>query len=293
MIRLILIFAIGIVFGVTQIFAEKLNSEWVRKDGKILKSAVEFIQKNDFSDSEIQNFLRSGKSGDWEPETELRGFGLKKSVRNFYGGYMTLNVTYIYYDDKPCKLIFSVGEEAFGKIKASLVKKTRKDFQNLFELKTNNAGNFSYSEYRFERDFSENYEKFAQHKKSIVGEIKNISIPGEYQKYYDFLFSAESSDEYGYIGGEAAQKTTGTIALEKLLELKDKNVFLNLLKGDSPSGRMYAAEGLLTLENSQASVDAINKVFLPLIAEGVTYSTIDGCFVETGVEYRLFEYKSK
>ncbi len=49
----------------------------------------------------------------------------------------------------------------------------------------------------------------------------------------------------------------------------------------------------MTLENSQASVDAINKVFLPLIAEGVTYSTIDGCEIETGVEYELIEYKGK
>ncbi len=82
----------------------------------------------------------------------------------------------------------------------------------------------------------------------------------------------------------------GRKAMEELLKLNDKQVFINLLKGNNPCGRIYAAEGLLRLENSQENVKTINSIFSPLIEEGITYSTIGGCIVVSGVNYKLYEY---
>ena len=76
---------------------------------------------------------------------------------------------------------------------------------------------------------------------------------------------------------------------EELLKLNNKQVFINLLKGDNPCGRIYAAEGLLRLENSEENIKIINSILSPLIEEGITYSTIGGCRVAS-VKYKLYTY---
>ncbi len=78
--------------------------------------------------------------------------------------------------------------------------------------------------------------------------------------------------------------------MEELVKLNNKQIFINLLKGDNPCGRIYAAEGLLRLENSGENIKIINSIFSPLIEEGITYSTIGGCIVTSGVKYKLYTY---
>lgn len=74
-------------------------------------------------------------------------------------------------------------------------------------------------------------------------------------------------------------KPDGRIAMEKLLKLNDKDIFISLLKGDHPAGRIYAAEGLLRLENSKENVDLINQIFSTLVRNGIRYTTSHGCII--------------
>ena len=77
--------------------------------------------------------------------------------------------------------------------------------------------------------------------------------------------------------------------MEKLLKLNDKTVFISLLKGDNPSGRIYAAEGLLRLENSKENVDLINQIFSTLVRNGIRYTTSHGCII-MDEEYEYYKY---
>ena len=79
--------------------------------------------------------------------------------------------------------------------------------------------------------------------------------------------------------------------MEKLLKLNDKNVFISLLKGDNPTGRIYAAEGILRLENSKENVDMINSIFSTLVNDKIKYSYAVGDMAGASY-YQFFEYDS-
>ena len=271
------------------IFAsETINPLWIKKDETIIKTTLEFIKSKDFTDEKIKKLINKNKPFDIESHNQ--GFGLQKFSGSLPGGYMSIYITYISYNNEPCKLIFYITKYEFDKTKKYINKKLLKNFLNKFSVMESFYDRDIY--YRV-IDFPDNYKKFQEHKKNIIGDIEKIFLSTEYQKYYDFLFSCENETEYGYIGGIAAEKPMGRKAMEELLKLKDKRIFINLLKGDNPCGRIYAAEGLLRLENSKENIEIINTIFLPLIEEGITYSTIGGCIICLGVNYELYKYDEK
>ncbi|MBQ2552039.1 MAG: hypothetical protein II563_04215, partial [Treponema sp.] len=71
----------------------------------------------------------------------------------------------------------------------------------------------------------------------------------------------------------------GRIAMEKLLELKNKDIFINIIKSDNPTGRMYGMEGLLRLDNSSKNMDVVNEVFEKLIKDKISYEAQSECIV--------------
>ena len=200
---------------------------------------------------------------------------------------MSIYIKYIAYNNEPCKLIFYMTKYDFDKIKKSIDKKLLESFLKNFSLTKNTYDTEIYCK---AFDFPDNYRQFVENKKNLIGDIKELSLPKTFQKYYDFLYYCENETEYGYIGGIAAKKPMGREAMEELLKLNNKQIFINLLKGDNPCGRIYAAEGLLRLENSEENIKIIHKSFAPLIEEDITYSTIGGCIVISGVKYELYKY---
>lgn len=274
------------MFALFPIFASStMNRSWLQKDEAIINSTLKFIKTKDFEDEKIKKLIYKNKVLDIESHEQ--GFGLQRFSGGIPGGYMGINIEYIAYDGAPCKLIFTVYKDDFDKIKDHIDKKISKEFLRNFSSGKNCYGTDVYSKVI---DFSGNYKKYLEHKKSLIGDIKKLSIPKEYQKYYDFLFYCEYKTEYGYLGGIAAEKPLGREAMEELLKLNDKQIFINLLKGDNPCGRVYAAEGLLRLENTEENVNIINEILSPLIEEGITYSTIGGCIVISGNKYQIYEY---
>ena len=275
-----------IVISVFSIFgSETINPVWIKKDETIIQSTLEFIKNKDFTDEKIKKLIYKNKVIDIESHNQ--GFGLQKFSGSLPGGYMSMYITYIAYNNEPCKLIFYIDEEDFNQIKKSINKKVLSNFLKDFSLMKDFYDSDIYCKII---EFSDIHKQFLDHKKQMIGDIEDIQLPKEYQKYYDLLFSCEEEIHYGYIGGIVAEKPIGRKAMEELLKLDDQQIFINLLKGDNPCGRVYAAEGLLRLENSEENIQIINTVFSPLIEEGITYSTIGGCIVISGMDYELYKY---
>lgn len=248
-----------------------MNMEWVHKDEAFLRSTLDFIEKNDFTDSSIRKF-----TGIVNDNPIQLGFGLQQYSRTTNGGgYMTVSCRYVVFREQPIKLIVSI--YGYDRIENLIGADLQERYSRLFLRGT----------YRYENDL--NYEKYKSYKKEIVGECEAVVIPQEYKKYYDRLYNADGTDMYGYYVGIAGSKPAGREAMEKLLKLNDKVVFISLLKGDSPTGRIYAAEGLLRLENSKENVDLINQIFSTLVRNGIRYTTSNGCII-MGEEYEYYKY---
>ena len=254
---------------------EKLNQKWLKKDEAALSEAISFIEAGDFSDQTLRAF------GKCSVESRALGFGLERCERYISAGYLGVHLTYIADKNAPIKAVFTVSEDNFQRIQAELKKSVRSAFLKHFKLVQNFGWYSKTYEARFE--FPENYTKYAQKKEKIVGKSEPLSLSEEAQKCFDYLFSAETDGCYGFIGGYEAAVPFERTLMEKLLELKSEAVFLSLLKADNPEARIYAAEGLLTLNDSAENVDAINRAFAPHIADGIEYNTIDGCFMSSAL----------
>ena len=251
-------------------FSEEMNMEWVHEDEAVLRSTLDFIEKNDFTDSSIRKF-----AGIVNDNPIQLGFGLQQYSRTNERGYMTVSRRYVVFREQPIKLIVSI--YGYDRIKNLIGADLQERYSRLFSRGT----------YRYENDL--NYEKYKSYKKEIVGECEAVVIPQEYKKYYDRLYNADGTDVYGYYVGIAGSKPAGREAMEKLLKLNDKAVFISLLKGDNLTGRIYAAEGLLRLENSKENVDIINNIFSTLVRNGIEYNSASGCIWDLE-KYEYYKY---
>ncbi|MBP5176919.1 MAG: hypothetical protein ILP07_13570 [Treponema sp.] len=292
-------FAVALLFMFFSfaLFSEDLNDEHIKKSEILVTSVLDFVDQKDLTDFGIKTFLR--KHG--ELEVYDLGFGLKKNSSFFSSPYMCFLVDYVSYRNTPCKFVVRLDDYYFRMSEKKLDGKVLKRFQEKFSkeetvylpcYEVDSDGNVSIQErfvYKFVREFPQGIKKYSEHKEKLVGASEKISLPKEFQKYYDFLCSAEEETHYGYLGYVGGEKPTGRIAMENLIKLNDKNVFINILKGDNPCGRIYAAEGLLRLENSQENVDLINKIFAPLVKGRIKYGSIDGCYADFE-KYKLYKY---
>ncbi len=246
-------------------FAEQLNKNWINKDSKSFEKVLSFIDKNDFSNSNILNLMNE------HIEKEALGFNLLKSKSVIPSGYLSIYFSYISYKDLPCEFKISFYIDNFAKIEKELPAKQVQRIKKNFILNDNY--------YVFSMKNSENYKKYYEYKQKQIGTNLNLNIPSQYQEYYDFLISPFNDFSYGYIIGVAPEVPYGRIAMTKLMELKNKDVFINIIKSDNPAGRVYGMEGLLRLDNSSKNMDIINEVFEKLINDNIRYEAQDGCIV--------------
>lgn len=260
------LFCIFFAFALSSIcFAEQLNKNWIQKDIANFDEVLSFIEKEEFSHSSILNLMNK------KIESEKLGFNLIKSNSKIPGGYLSIYISYIYYEDLPCELRISFYKDYFVKIEKDLpgkqVRKLKKKF--IFD------GNY----YVFSIKNNDNYQKYYEYKQKQIGDTCKLDLPFKYQEYYDYLTSPFNEFSYGYIIGIAPMVPDGRIAMEKLLELKDENIFINIIKSDNPVGRMYGMEGLLRLDNSSKNIDIVNEVFEKLIEDEISYKSQGGCIV--------------
>jgi hypothetical protein len=259
-------------------FSEDVNMNQVHKGEAVLRSTLDFIEKNDFTDSSIRKL-----TGNVNENSIQLGFGLQQYCDGISGGGVSVNINYVVFKEQLIKM--SIEIYGYDNIKNHIGADLQERYSKIFSR-------YGGYKYRYENDL--NYEKYNDYKKEIVGECKAVVIPQEYKEYYDRLYSVDeceplSSNIYGYAYGIAGAKPDGRIAMEKLLKLNDKDIFISLLKGDHPAGRIYAAEGLLRLENSKENVDLINQIFSTLVRNGIRYTTANGCII-MDEEYEYYKY---
>lgn len=261
-------------------FSEETEMDKLHKNEAILRSTLDFIEKHDFTDSSIRKLTGSTN----ENSIQL-GFGLQQYCDEIYGGsdYLLVEINYIMFREQLIRMVVLI--YGYDRIKDYVGTDLQERYSRIFSRNDGHS-------YKYEDEL--NYEKYNDYKKEIVGECKAVVIPQEYKEYYDCLYSVDeceplSSNIYGYAYGIAGTKPDGRIAMEKLLKLNDKDIFISLLKGDHPAGRIYAAEGLLRLENSKENVDLINQIFSTLVRNGIRYTTAGGCII-TDEEYEYYKY---
>lgn len=257
-------------------FSEGTDMNRVQKGEACLRSTLDFIEKNDFTDSSIRKF-----TGTVNDNSIQLGFGLQQYCDGISGGDVSVDISYVVFKEQIIKIAIII--YGYDRIKNHIGADLQERYSRLFSRGT----------YRYENDL--NYEKYKSYKKEIVGECEAVVIPQEYKEYYDCLYKTDDDCEpggsniYGYSYGIAGAKPDGRIAMEKLLKLNDKDIFISLLKGDHPAGRIYAAEGLLRLENSKENVDLINQIFSTLVRNGIRYTTSHGCII-MDEEYEYYKY---
>ncbi|MCR5497500.1 MAG: hypothetical protein K6F48_06645 [Paludibacteraceae bacterium] len=270
-------------------------------DEAILRSTLDFIEKNDFTDNSIRKYnyairnITSARNND----TPIQfGFRLQKYCKTYSGSYLTIRSYYtvfkeqyekkiwrgstsstqIAFQEQPIKFIISI--QGYDRIKDNIKADLRERYSKI--ISSNN-------EYRYEN--ATNYEKYKSYKKELVGECEAMVVSQGYKNYYDCLYSADTT--ITYISSRSSRyckaKPKGRNAMEKLLKLNDMNVFISLLKGDNPAGRIYAAEGILRLENSMENVDMINSIFSSLVKDEIQYSYSAGDMSGASY-YQFFEY---
>lgn len=258
-------------------FSEDVNMNQVHKGEAVLRSTLDFIEKNDFTDSSIRKL-----TGNVNENSIQLGFGLQQYCDGISGGGVSVNINYVVFKEQLIKM--SIEIYGYDNIKNHIGADLQERYSKIFSR-------YGGYKYRYENDL--NYEKYNDYKKEIVGECKAVVIPQEYKEYYDRLYSVDECEPwpniYGYAYGIAGAKPDGRIAMEKLLKLNDKDIFISLLKGDHPAGRIYAAEGLLRLENSKENVDLINQIFSTLVRNGIRYTTSNGCII-MDEEYEYYKY---
>lgn len=258
-------------------FSEETEMDKLHKNEAILRSTLDFIEKHDFTDSSIRKL-----TGTTNKNSIQLGFGLQQYCGEIYGGYLSVKISYIMFREQLIRMVVLI--YGYDRIKDYVGTDLQERYSRIFS-RNNGHG------YKYEDEL--NYEKYNDYKKEIVGECKAVVIPQEYKEYYDRLYSVDECEPwpniYGYAYGIAGAKPDGRIAMEKLLKLNDKDIFISLLKGDNPAGRIYAAEGLLRLENSKENVDLINQIFSTLVRNGIRYTTSNGCII-MDEEYEYYKY---
>jgi len=263
-----------------------LDSEKLKKDEALIDLFLDFMTKEDFTDKKINDFfsennLYSPIRMD-NPET---GFGLNRIIEIKQAAYLYAKIIYLSYEDTPCYIEIQLYGQLMIPALKRINKKTSDRLKKYAVLKKDIDDNSYYS---ISHTLA-GYSSYKKNKEKLVGKTKKIKIPDEYQIYYDYLYSSKNRIDYGERGGITGIKPDGRRAMEKLLELNNPDIFINIMKGENPSGRMYGAEGLLRLENSQKNIDIINEIFAPLIKEKIKYRCISGCLIYTQ-EYQKYKY---
>lgn len=245
--------------------SEQINKYWLQEDIENFEEVLNFIDKNKYSNSGILKLMNR------ELVKEKLGFNLLKSKSAIRGGYLSIYVSYISYKNSPCELRILFYADDFSEIEKELPPEQINKIKEKFIL----DGDC----YVFSMKNDENYQKYYNYKQKQIGEDIKLDLPSQYQEYYDSLTSPFNEIPYGYIIGYAPEVPHGRIAMEKLLELKNRDIFINIIKSDNPTGRMYGMEGLLRLDNSSKNIDIVNEVFEKLIKDKISYEAQSGCIV--------------
>ena len=153
-------------------FSEDVDMDRVHKGEAVLRSTLDFIEKNDFTDSSIRKL-----TGNVNENSIQLGFGLQQYCDGISGGGVSVNINYVVFKEQLIKM--SIEIYGYDNIKNHIGADLQERYSKIFSR-------YGGYKYRYENDL--NYEKYNDYKKEIVGECEAAVIPQEYKKYYDCLY---------------------------------------------------------------------------------------------------------
>ena len=112
-----------------------------------------------------------------------------------------------------------------------------------------------------------------------LGARAEIKVPPALAADYALLTDPLNDLRFGTMCGDGGDKPAGRVAIEHLMGTRGGDWVGNVLRGDNPVGRVYAAEALLATQGiarlnqrDRDTIDAIKKLDIPI-------AVCDGCEV--------------
>lgn len=242
---------------------EPLKPEWLARDFQSLELIPLLASPSALTVQGIEDILRVGDSG----EEEDLGFDASTFEIGRGNGYTHLNVDGLVFKGNIgfYKIGIGASSEHWARIR-----------ERVIELWKQNGGP-DFTETETGIVHVETIDAVLQGYKSAVsaalGKMKQAEIPDELKKSFDYLTSPLESRGIGTTDGEQA--------IDALVKANRIDLIENILRGYSPSGRVYAALALLRLNKKNPvvlSADTVNTIEkirnseLPII-------TVRGCLV--------------
>lgn len=123
------------------------------------------------------------------------------------------------------------------------------------------------------------FDAFESKVHQALGARAEAKVPPALAADYELLTDPLNDLRFGTLCGDGGDKPAARIAIEHLMGVRGGDWVGNVLRGDNPVGRVYAAEALLATQGiarlnqrDRDTIDAIRKLNIPI-------STCDGCEV--------------
>lgn len=123
------------------------------------------------------------------------------------------------------------------------------------------------------------FDAFESNVHQALGARAEAKVPPALAADYELLTDPLNDLRFGTLCGDGGDKPDVRIAIEHLMGMRGGDWLGNVLRGDNPVGRVYAAEALLATQGiarlnqrDRDTIDAIRKLNIPI-------STCDGCEV--------------
>ncbi|PKA16490.1 hypothetical protein [Leptospira haakeii] len=136
-----------------------------------------------------------------------------------------------------------------------------------------------------------------------LGKFVKLNLSKKYSFAYNLLtdpkrisYEGETKEEFAYGNscGMGGDSPLGHEEYQLLYKLKRKDVFLNILKGPNPVGRMYALQGLYFMQGSGVKLTKEETELVKAVIESPTkILTCSGCMYQYSTFKDEYEYLQK
>lgn len=250
--------------------AEAVNREWVIKDIAVADGVREILPQTSTTFADLYSAVRKLRPGSspTTPEGRDIGFGGAWHEFQFHGGYTTVVLQLITFDGRVAQL-----RGGYLGMPRARWKLLRGDLLAHWPAKTVDSEDgpaWSYVDHAV-------FDAFEAKVHAALGPRIEQKVPAELAADYALLTDPLNDLRFGTMCGDGGDKPLGRVAIEHLAGAADGDHLVNVLRGDNPVGRVYAAEALLARrgiadlnEPDKATIAAIKRLDIPI-------AVCDGC----------------
>jgi hypothetical protein len=213
---------------------DPLDAEWVARDVAVAKRIAAALPA-----TKLPDFLRKLEPSSTEEDREI-GFSARRLRLALYGGYTTTWVTVISWNGGVGPIEVRCHEEA--EVWAEIKDRIAAEYEGRDPVLDETG-------LRLKIGRPAEPAGFLDERRKVLGDPLKIEPLPELLEAYLLLWSPLSDLTYGKMYGEDGAPPPGRDAMERILAHEQgAGILDDILRGPSPEGRVYAAEGLLRLE---------------------------------------------